>query len=157
MITYTATNTKTGKFYIGSAKNYCRYMSRVGTHHTSKCGYEFQNDLQADPESFVWEWHEDDRNDRSTEKALIDCYWGSPFLYNIGSRYDRTEKHRGWNHTDETKKKQKKSALRTSAQRAKVMRSVSSTKEPCPHCGKLMNSGNLTQHIRAKTCLKHLG
>ncbi len=157
MIIYTATNTKTGKFYIGSAKNYCRYMARVGTHHISKCGYPFQTDLQADPGSFKWEWFEDGRNDRNTEQSLIDCFWGSPFLYNIGSKYERTDKHRGWNHSDKTIQKMRETALKTSSKRSATLSKVVNTKEPCPHCGKLMNPGNLKQHLRAQTCLKNQG
>jgi hypothetical protein len=88
LITYTATNTKTGQFYIGSALNYCRYMARMGTHHDLKPGSrgytQFQQDLQSDPLAFKWEWSEDDTDNRGWEKTLIKLYEGSPFLYNQG-------------------------------------------------------------------------
>ena len=59
----------------------------------------------------------------------------------------------------ECRSKMSLSALKPSAQpahkKAAQSRAVSATnakKEPCPHCGKLMNIGNLTQHLRRKTC-----
>jgi hypothetical protein len=157
MITYIATNTKTGKFYIGSAKNYCRYMARVGTHHISKCGYPFQTDLQADPESFKWEWYEDDLTTRDWERALIALYIDSPYCYNIGEgRWQGRHLPRS-PRSEETKQKIREGALRDRDRRVKGMRELSSSKEPCPHCGKLMNPGNLKQHLRAQTCLKTLG
>ena len=162
MITYTATNTKNGKFYIGSSENYCKYMRRKGQHHTHKKGSngysDFHVDLQEDPLSFKWDWHEDGRDDRSTERSMIALYKGNPYLYNIGEGcYERTEKHRGRKNPPEVIKKMRESALKTSAERAENMREVSKRKIPCPSCGKLMNPGNLTQHIRAQTCLKHVG
>ena len=155
MITYTATNTKTGQFYIGSAKSYCRYMSRIGYHHTRAAntrGYSnFHRDLQADPLSFKWEYVEDNLDTRDLEKSLIAKHLGSPLFYNIGE--GRHNNHpTGWNHTAETKQKQREAALKDRDRRSKQLSKVSNTKEPCPHCGKLMNPGNLTQHIRAQTC-----
>jgi hypothetical protein len=154
MITYTATNTKTGQFYIGSAKSYCNYMHRVGTHHirTLGRGYtQFQKDLQTDPLAFKWEWSEDDRDDRNTEKSLIALYRDSPYLYNVGEgRYENRKI--GWNHTEETKQKISAAAKKDSARRSKQLSAVVNKKEPCPHCGKLMNPGNLKQHLRAGTC-----
>jgi hypothetical protein len=155
MITYTATNTKTGQFYIGSALNYCRYMARVGTHHTMAPGRgytQFQKDLQADPLAFKWEWSEDGRNDRSTEKSLIELYADSPFLYNVGEGcYEK--RRTGWSHSEETKKKISESSKKHGEKRSKHLSSIVNSKQPCPHCGKLMNPGNLTQHLRAGTCI----
>ena len=160
MITYTATNTKTGQFYIGSAKNYCRYMARMGAHHNMAPGRgytQFQKDLQADPLSFKWEWSEDDRDDRSTEKSLIELYSGSPYLYNVGEG-----KWEGRNlprkpRSEETKRKISESNKKHSKQKAKTMSKMVNSKQPCPHCGKLMNPGNLTQHLRAGTCISQVG
>ena len=154
MITYIATNTKTGQFYIGSARDYCRYMSRIGYHHTLRNPYPFQKDLQADPHAFRWEWFEDDLDTNDWEKSLIELYFNSKYCYNIGSRYERTDKHRGWNHSEATRKRMSESAKTTSIQRSKVLSTVVNSKEPCPHCGKLMNPGNLKQHLRAMTCQK---
>jgi hypothetical protein len=155
MITYTATNTKTGKFYIGSAKNYCRYTARFGTHHVHKPGSrgytDFHKDLQADPHSFVWEYSEDSLNTRDTEKALIAIYIDSPFCYNVGE--GRHNNHpKGRKHTKETKQKQSISARKHSKRRSEILSKIVNSKEPCPHCGKLMNPGNLKQHLRAQTC-----
>jgi hypothetical protein len=154
MITYTATNTKTGQFYIGSALSYCHYMTRMGTHHKVKPGRgytRFQKDLQADPLAFKWEWSEDDRDDRDTEKSLIALYRDSPYLYNVGEGCYENRKI-GWNHTEETKQKISAAAKKDSARRSKQLSAVVNKKEPCPHCGKLMNPGNLKQHLRAGTC-----
>jgi hypothetical protein len=155
MITYTATNTKTGQFYIGSALSYCRYMARMGTHHTMQPGKgytRFQKDLQADPLAFKWEWSEDDRDDRDTEKSLIALYRDSKFLYNVGEgRYEGINNPRR-GHTEETKQKISAAAKKDSARRSKQLSAVVNKKEPCPHCGKLMNPGNLKQHLRAGTC-----
>jgi hypothetical protein len=159
MITYIATNTKTGQFYIGSARDYCRFMYRKGQHHTHRKGskghHKFHYDLQQDPQSFKWEWHEDELTTREWEKTLIALYKDSPYLYNVGEGcYERTEKHRGWNHTPDTIKRMSETAKQTSKERAKRMSETMSKKEPCPHCGKLMNPGNLKQHLRARTCQK---
>jgi hypothetical protein len=163
MITYTATNTKTGQFYIGSAKSYCHYMARIGSHHTRKPnarGYTaFQRDLQADPFSFVWEWSEDDLDDRSTEKSLIALYEGSKYLYNVGEgNWERRHDPRK-PHTTETKNKMRAAALRPEAnpahKKAAQSRAVTATnskKQPCPQCGMLMNVGNLTKHLKGTRC-----
>ena len=161
MITYTATNIKTGQFYIGSALTYCHYMSRIGTHHTVRPGRgytQFQKDLQADPLAFKWEWSEDDRDDRSTEKSLISLYQGSPYLYNVGEgRYDN--RRSGWQHTEEAKKaqseKNKLSYEQNPERREKVRKSVAITnarKVECPHCGLITNPGNLTKHLKGTRC-----
>ena len=130
-------------------------MARIGQHHNHKPGSrgysEFQKDLQADPLSFRWEYSEDDLDTRDWEKSLLAVYLGSPFCYNIGEgRYEN--RRVGWNHSDETIQKMKTSALKDSERRSKHLSRVVNTKEPCPHCGKLMNPGNLKQHLRAQTC-----
>ena len=64
----------------------------------------------------------------------------------------------------ETRQKMSDSALKPSAQpphkkaaQSKAVSETNAKRQPCPHCGKLMNIGNLTQHIRRQTCLKTLG
>ena len=59
----------------------------------------------------------------------------------------------------ECRSKQRESALRPEAQpphkKAAQSKAVTETNfklQPCPDCGKLMNAGNLTQHIRRQTC-----
>ena len=162
MITYTATNTKTGQFYIGSALTYCHYMSRVGTHHTVRPGRgytQFQKDLQADPLAFKWEWSEDDRDDRSTEKSLIALYQGSPYLYNVGEgNWERRKEPRN-PHTEETRQKMSESAKKPEAnpphKKAAQSRAASQTnskKSPCPQGGMLMNVGNLTKPLKGTRC-----
>ena len=130
-------------------------MVRKGQHHThspKSRGYsEFHKDLQEDPLSFKWEYSEDDLDTRVWEKSLLAIYLGSPFCYNIGEgRYENRKV--GWNHSEETKQKIRVGALKDSARRSEQLSKVVNTKEPCPHCGKLMNAGNLKQHLRAQTC-----
>jgi hypothetical protein len=156
MLTYTATNTKTGQFYVGSALNYCRYMARKGTHHvmTPGRGYTlFQRDLQADPTAFVWDYFEDDRKDRNAEKTLLDLYKGSKFLYNVGEGV-YSDRRTGWHHTEASKAKIRNKMLAHSDTKRDLLKQIVNSKEPCPHCGKLMNPGNLKQHLRAMTCQK---
>ena len=61
--------------------------------------------------------------------------------------------------SEECRAKMREAALRPEAQpahkKAAQSRAVSETNsklQPCPDCGKLMNVGNLTQHIRRQTC-----
>ena len=161
MITYTATNTKTGKFYIGSAIDYLRYTSRFGYHHNLKFGSrgytQFHKDLQSDPLSFKWEWSEDDMNTREWESTLIETYKSSLFLYNQGigkhvtpnygtprsleTRAKIGDKARENNARPEVKQAQKVAAARTNAK-----------KVSCPHCGLTTNPGNLGKHLNRGKC-----
>ena len=160
MITYTATNTKTGKFYIGSALNYCRYMTRVGTHHDLKPGSkgytQFQRDLQADPLAFKWEWSEDELDTREWESTLIKLYKDSPFLYNQGVGRHVTPNY-GRPHSEDTKVRigEAVKAAQTPElkQKQKDTAAVTNAKKvSCPHCGLTTNPGNLTQHINRGKC-----
>ncbi len=61
--------------------------------------------------------------------------------------------------SEECRAKMRAAALRPEAQpahkKAAQSRAVSTTnskKQPCPTCGKMMNIGNLTQHIRRAKC-----
>jgi hypothetical protein len=165
MITYTATNTKTGQFYIGSAKNYCHFMNRKGNHHVGKPYSDFRKDLQADPLSFVWDYSEDGLDTRDYEEALLALYVGSKWCYNISKKSggccgDPETVYRGgktgMKQSEETRRKIGEGNRNPSAEKRKRQsEGVSATnakKQPCPTCGKLMNIGNLTQHIRRGKC-----
>jgi len=158
MITYTATNTKTGQFYIGSAKNYCCYMERVGTHHKTKPGKRgytrFHKDLQEDPLSFKWEWSEDDRDDRNTESSLIRCYGESEFIYNCQGKHG---KHIGPSVTPEYLKKHSKrvkkdweDAENRRVKQSEWMKEVANRKVQCPHCDLVSSPAGIANHIRAR-------
>jgi hypothetical protein len=139
-------------------------MNRVGNHHTRKGGNDFQNDLQSDPRSFTWEiLREDDLTERYYEYELLQKHVGDPLCYNKsktnGAIKGVAQRGEGWTHSDLTKLKMSESALRPEAQpehkKQAQSRAVSETNkklQPCPDCGKLMNVGNLTQHIRRQTC-----
>ncbi len=169
MITYTATNIETGRFYIGSARTYCHYMNRVGNHHIRKSpNSQFHKDLQESPLNFKWEYIEDDLITRDAEYQLLQIHVGDPLCYNKsktnGAIAGVAQRGVGWNHTDSTILKMSESALRPEAQpphkkaaQSKAVSETNAKKQPCPHCGKLMNIGNLTQHLRRRTCLKNQG
>jgi group I intron endonuclease len=83
MITYRATNTKNGKWYVGSAINFER---RKREHLTSKQKTPFHNALRKNPELFVWEiLQEDGSNNRHFEQSILDLWVGSEYCYNLSS------------------------------------------------------------------------
>ncbi len=165
MITYTATNTKTGQFYIGSAKNYCHYMNRKGNHHVGKPYNNFRKELQANPLTFVWSYSEDDLETRDFEEALLSLYVGSKWCYNectnpygfdtpVAKRANSLIKDRS--RSEETRRKIGEGNRNPSPEKRKRQsEGVSKTnakKQPCPQCGMLMNVGNLTKHLKGTRC-----
>ena len=82
MITYIATNTLNGKFYIGST--IC-FDTRKRQHLKSKANYPFQNALRQNPEIFTWEVFEDDGKEPVLEQALLDMWFGKECCYNLSS------------------------------------------------------------------------
>lgn len=98
MITYIATNTINGKFYVGSTKN---FEERKKAHFNSKENYPFQNAIRKNPEAFIWECWEDESDKREMEQALLDMWFGKEQCYNLSknayaptpSPY-RSEEHR---------------------------------------------------------------
>ena len=164
MLTYRATSQSTGRYYIGSAKTYCHYMNRVGNHHMRNSNSEFHRALQANPKDFVWEaLREDDLETRDYEYELLQEHVGKPLCYNKSATHGAVrgiaQRGEGWEHSDVTKLKMSESAKKPEAQpahkKAAQSRAVSTTnsqKQPCPTCGKMMNIGNLTQHIQRAKC-----
>lgn len=80
MITYVATNTLNGKFYIGSTKD---FENRKKDHLKNKNNYPFQNALRKNPEVFEWEVHSDDCDKPVLEQALLDMWFGKECCYNL--------------------------------------------------------------------------
>lgn len=161
MILYTATNTKTGKFYIGSCLSVKLYISRRRYHLTVKNSpYEFHQDLQASPEDWVWETSE--INDRSEEEAMLSLYVGSKFCYNKSTHAKGSGlggRKPGYEHKISTREKQSDSQRKNwedNQDRRNIVRekikTVNSKKQPCPQCGMLMNVGNLTKHLKGTRC-----
>jgi hypothetical protein len=83
MITYIATNTRNGKFYIGSTNN---FTDRKKRHSKSKVNYPFQNSLRKDPDKFTWELWSDEYEDPILEQALLDMFFGTGQCYNLSSK-----------------------------------------------------------------------
>ena len=100
MITYSATNTKTGQFYIGSTIN---FQKRKQEHLGCKSPYPFQRSLRKNPEDWVWETWEDDEDERELEQLLLDLLWGTDGCLNLGT--DATAPKKGLKQTPETKAK----------------------------------------------------
>lgn len=92
MITYKATNTRNGKFYIGSTTNFER---RKKYHESCYDNYPFQNALRKDPDAFVWETIEDDSTEPILEQALLDMWFGKECCYNLNPSASRPPCHRG--------------------------------------------------------------
>ena len=91
MLTYKATNTKSGRYYIGSALDYCRYMGRMGNHHYTKVRQQFQVDLQESPRDFAWEiLREDELETRDYEQELLYACADDPLCYNLARKCGRT-------------------------------------------------------------------
>ena len=158
MLTYKATNTKTGRYYIGSAKSYCHYMNRVGNHHIGSPYNDFRKHLQADPRDFVWEiLCEDDMDVRTYEYELLQEHIKDPLCYNKSSSNGAipgvSQRGEGWKHSEETRRKIGEGNRNPSEEKRKRQsEGVSKTnakKQPCPCCGKLMNVGNLTRHLKS--------
>jgi group I intron endonuclease len=86
MDTYRATNTKNGKFYIGSTNN---FEKRKKGHLKSKETYPFQSALRKDPDSFIWEVWSDDSDEPILEQALLDMWFGKGCCYNLNPSASR--------------------------------------------------------------------
>ena len=164
MLTYKATNTKTGRYYIGSAKTYCRYMNRIGNHHIRVSLNPFHLDLQANPLDFKWEiLMEDELDIRTYEYDLLQEHVGDPLCYNKsktnGAIRGVAQRGTGWEHSNKTKVKMSASASRPEANpphkkeaQRKAMRRTSLNKQPCPQCGMMLGPGNLTKHLKGTRC-----
>ena len=100
MITYIATNTETGQFYIGSTTN---FLKRQQEHLTSKSPYPFQRSLQKNPEKFTWEFIENEENDRELEQLLLDLFFNTSECYNLSP--DAIAPMKGKKHTSISKLK----------------------------------------------------
>lgn len=86
MITYIATNTLNGKFYIGSTID---FKKRKKAHLQGKEKYPFQNALRKNPEAFVWHTTEDSLDEPKFEQVLLDLYFGTDLCYNLNPKANR--------------------------------------------------------------------
>jgi group I intron endonuclease len=108
MQTYKATNTKTGKFYIGSTRN---FEKRKAEHLRSKANLPFQNALRKCPEDFAWEVWSDDCNEPILEQALLDMWVGKKCCYNINPSAKHPPSPEGRVDTEETKKRRSRAQI----------------------------------------------
>jgi group I intron endonuclease len=112
MITYIATNTINGKFYIGSTVN---FKKRKINHLTCKVKSHFHHALRKNPEAFVWETFEDNYSEPVLEQALLDMWFGKEQCYNLNPKADRPPSHKGFKRTAE--QVEKSAAKRRGAKR----------------------------------------
>lgn len=80
MITYIATNTSNGKFYIGSTNDIER---RKREHRRSRGNHPFHNALRRNPDGFDWQVMEDEADEPILEQALLDIWFGTEQCYNL--------------------------------------------------------------------------
>ena len=102
MLTYIATNTTNGKFYIGSTRN---FEKRKKSHLDSKHNYPFQNSLRNDPSSFIWQVFEDECDYPILEQALLDQWFGVEQCYNLNPNASHPPSCKGRILSVETKEK----------------------------------------------------
>jgi len=100
MITYIATNTLNGKFYVGSTVD---FESRKKSHLRSDSDYPFHRSLRNNPEAFEWETVVDDSEEPILEQALLDVWFGKEQCYNLSPSAYRPPGMAGKTHTEETK------------------------------------------------------
>jgi group I intron endonuclease len=98
MITYIATNTINGKFYIGSTID---FKKRKVNHLTCKVKSHFHHALRKNPEAFVWETNEDNYSEPVFEQALLDMWFGKEQCYNLNPVASRPPSHKGVKRTAE--------------------------------------------------------
>ena len=137
MFTYKATNTKNGKFYVGSTNNF--EMRKKG-HLSSRHNYPFQNALRKNPDFFEWEVVEDNSDEPILEQSLLDMWFGTEMCYNLSPKADRPPGFKGGEHTEEFKRSitGEKSPLfgvpKTREHKKKI--SVANSGENHPHYGR---------------------
>lgn len=102
MITYKATNTKNGKFYIGSTKD---FDARKSQHLRCKKNHPFHNALRKNPDVFEWEVIYDECEEPVLEQALLDAWFGKECCYNLNPVAGRPPVLKGHKFSEETLKK----------------------------------------------------
>jgi len=103
MITYRATNTLNGKFYIGSTTDFERRKSQ---HLKDKRVHTpFNNALRKNPEAFEWETWSDGSSEPVLEQALLDMFFGTEQYYNLNPVASRPPSHKGRSKSEDHKRK----------------------------------------------------
>jgi hypothetical protein len=98
MITYKATNTLNGRFYIGSSRNWETYEKRKKSHLRGSYDYFFHRELKNSPEAFEWETVEDSLEEPVLEQALLDMWFGKEQCYNLSPEASRPPTRKGQEH-----------------------------------------------------------
>jgi len=130
MITYIATNTTNGKFYIGSTVDFER---RKTEHLASNSKYPFQQSLRKNPENFVWVTAKDNLDHPLFEQKLLDLYYGTELCYNLNPKADRPPSQAGREVSKETRQRQSRARIglkRTKETKTKQSLSKKGAKNP---------------------------
>ena len=106
MITYMATNSINGMFYVGSTVD---FEKRKRSHLNSNEPYPFQRAFAKHPEKFEWTLFEDDSEEPILEQALLDMWYGKGMCYNLNPYATRPPSWEGKTHSRETREKMSKS------------------------------------------------
>ena len=131
MITYIATNTIDGKFYIGSTTD---FPKRKNNHLFCRLKSHFHHALRKNPEAFVWETYEDDCLEPLLEQALLDQWFGKEQCYNLNPIAGRPP--------DATGLKRSPEAVEKSASKR---RGVKRTPEQCKRISEGLKGRKLTE------------
>jgi len=128
---------------------------------------DFRKDLQANPLDFIWDYSEDDSDERDFESALLEIYVGSKFCYNLRKEDRLTSEtaslankaRKTTARSEECRRKMSESARKPSANpphkkkaQAEACRKTALNKSPCPDCGMMLSPGNLAKHLKGTRC-----
>jgi group I intron endonuclease len=157
MITYIATNTFNGKFYIGSTID---FHKRKTNHLTCRVKSHFHNALRKNPEAFVWEVIEDDCSEPVLEQALLDTWFGKEQCYNLNPVAGRPPSHRGVKRTPEQVEKsasKRRGVKRTPEQCQRISRGLTGRSlTPSQLESVLRNTQGANERRKKKVELRHL-
>lgn len=140
MITYIATNTRDGKFYIGSTTDFAK---RKINHLSCKVKSHFHHALRKDPDLFEWEIFEDDCDEPVLEQSLLDQWFGKEQCYNLNPIAGRPPNHKG--------KKRTREQVENSASKR---RGVKRTPEQCQRISRGLTGRELTP-VQLNSVLKN--
>ncbi len=127
MDTYKATNTKNGKFYIGSTVN---FEERKKCHLRSKEEYPFQRALRRDPDAFSWEVWSDDSDEPVLEQALLDMWFGKEQCYNLNPIANRPPDNSKNEISNEKRRKAKLGTKQPQKVKDKISEQLTGRKRP---------------------------
>jgi len=150
MITYIATNTQNGKFYVGSTVD---FNKRKINHLSCKVKSHFHHALRKNPDLFEWEIFEDDCDEPVLEQALLDKWFGKEQCYNLNPVAGRPPSHKGRKRTPEQVEKsvsRRKGVKRTPEQCLRISRGLTGRKLTPTQLESVRNNVRIANERRQK-------